>query len=214
MRVWLVIGCVVLAVVCYYLPWFAHETAGFTMHAYDLAEWSSLHPAVRSESPEMWTSFLLRLPLVLLAGALALAANNLEEARGRWLLRGLALVLVVHMVPPREYLDTASNDPNYRQMFQMTLLGLALVLAASRAYRLPATWQAWLLVGLTGIGVLAGWEGLSRAKTLLDNFEIDVQTGFGIAGMTVGSILAWMINLWPYLWEDRPTKPGEASLLE
>ena len=77
-RGWLIFAGLILATVCYYLPWYTHDTAGFTTNAFDLAEWSSLHPAVRSSSPPMLTSFLLRFPQVMLIVALALAANRLR----------------------------------------------------------------------------------------------------------------------------------------
>jgi hypothetical protein len=211
-RTWWIITCLILATVCYYLPWYTHDTAGFTMNGFDLAEWTSLHPAVRSESPPMLTSFLLRAPQVVLAVALALAANQLDDERWRWILRAGAVLLALRMIPPKEFFDGATDDPNYRQMAWLTGAGLLLVMIAIPLYRVPKRWQAWSLAGMLLFGVIVSWMGLSRASTLLDNFEIDVQVGFGILGLSVLSVLTALIALWPQIrtlrmFRQRQTAP-------
>lgn len=203
-RVWWILIGLGMATVFYYLPWYTHSTAGFTTTAYDLAEWSSIHPAVRSSSPPMLTSFLLRLPQLGLVVALALAANRLDDARWRWVLRGGVLLLVLRFVPPSDFLTNASDDPNYRQMAQFTAAGVILACAAILFYRLPQRWQDAALVGALLCGVIAGWMGLSRAGTLLDNFEIDVRIGPGIIGYSVcvvivmGLVAGWPMSRKPY----------------
>lgn len=197
-RSWWIIVCLVAGIVCYYLPWFTHSSAGFTMNAFDLAEWSSLHPAVRSSSPPMLTSFLLRLPHLTLAVGLALAANLLIDPRARWLVRLGAALLVLRLLPPAEFLTSARDDPNYRQMALLTVLGAALLTLAIPFFRLGPRWQLVTLVGLVFVGTLAGWVGLSRAAVLLDNFEIDVKTGPGVIGLSLFVILAAIGAVWPH----------------
>ncbi|MBN8635251.1 MAG: hypothetical protein J0M07_07995 [Anaerolineae bacterium] len=63
-RFWLLIG-VMIAV--YVLPWVINPGVSLTLGGYDLGEWTSLHEAVRGEQPPLLTSFLLRLPLALIA---------------------------------------------------------------------------------------------------------------------------------------------------
>jgi hypothetical protein len=183
------------AVVCYYLPWFTHRTAGFTMNAFDLAEWTSLHPAVRSSSPPMLTCFLLRLPQLVLAAAIGLAANRLSDPRIRWMVRALALLLVLRWIPPIDFFRGESGDPNYRQMAGLTGAGLVLIVAAIGLARLPERWQQAMMVGLLLLGVLAGWVGLSRAGILLDNFEIHVRVGVGIVGFSLASAVVILGNV-------------------
>jgi len=194
-RAWLIVIGLALGVVCYYLPWVTHSTAVFTMNAFDLAEWTSLHPAVRSSSPPMLTSFLLRLPQVMLAAAFALSANLLVDLRARWIQRGLALLLALRLVPPTDFFTGASADPNYRQMALLTGLGIALVVLAAWAARLPRQWQIGLLISVLVIAVLGGWWGLSRAGVLLDNFEIDVQIGAGIICLTAITLVIVVLGL-------------------
>ena len=196
-RTWLVLICILAGLVCYYLPWYTHITAGFTMHAFDLAEWSSLHPAVRSESPELWTSLLLRLPQVALLAGLVLVTNGLRDARMRWLWRAIAVLFALRLLPPTDFFSGASQDPNYRQMMLLSAVAVGLMGGALLLYRLPAKWQMTTLAGVLLAGLLAGWMGLSRTQTLLDNFAIDVQLGPGIWGLSAVSVAAIVLLLWP-----------------
>jgi hypothetical protein len=184
-----------LALACYYAPWYTHTTAAFTLNAFDLAEWTSLHPAVRAGSPALLTSFLLRAPQLALIVALALHANCCGDARARWLLRAVALLIALRFFPPREFFGGAADDPNFRQMMLLTVLGAGGVAVAMLAGRLPQRWQAWGLAAALALGVGAGWWGLARARPLLDNFEIAVQVGVGAPGFTVFAALATLIAL-------------------
>lgn len=163
------------------------------MNGFDLAEWTSLHPAVRASSPALFTSFLLRMPQVMLACALALAANGLMDARMRWMVRVWAGLLALRMVPPTEFFTGTSGDPNYRQMALLTVMGLAAVGGALALYRAPRRWQTVTLVFILIIGIVAGWMGLSRSVELFDNFQIDTKTGPGIIGLTVFSAVGAML---------------------
>jgi hypothetical protein len=196
MRTWSIILIALLAVVCYHLPWYTHSTAGFTMNAFDLAEFASLHPAVRSDAPLMFTSLLLRLPLTLIAFALALSANLLDDPRLRWILRGVALLVALRMFPPTDFFTGESADPNYRQMLWVTLTGLVLIIVAIPLSRFGARWNRRIVAAVLGIASIAGWMGLSRTATLMDNFQIDVHTGLGIVGLTVLALIAISLAVW------------------
>jgi hypothetical protein len=179
---WLTLAALTLALVCYYLPWYSHATAAFTLHAYDLAEWASLHPAVRAEVPGLLTSFLLRLPQVTLLWAIALLANSGRDPRLRTVVRGVAVLVALRFLPPREFLGAASGDPNYRQMALLTGLGLGGTVLAMLARLLPERWQAATAAGVLLLGVLAGWWGLTRTRPLLDNFQIEADLSSGAVG--------------------------------
>lgn len=196
-RAGIVLAGVILAFLCYQLPWFTHSTAGFTMNGFDLAEWSSLHPAVRSTS--LLTSFLLRAPLLAVIAALALVANRLSDPRIRWVLRALAVLIALRFVPPVDFFRTARADPNYRQMALLVVLSGAALLGALLLHRVPGRWQMVLVAALLLAGTGAGWWGLSRTKLLLDNFEIAVKVGPGFVGyaalavgMAVGAGIGWL----------------------
>lgn len=184
-----------LALACYFAPWYTHTTAAFTLNAFDLAEWTSLHPAVRADSPALLTSFLLRMPQLALIVALALHANGFGDARARWLLRAVALVIALRFLPPREFFGAATDDPNFRQMMLLTVLSAGGIAAAVLVGRLPQRWQAWGLTAVLALGVGAGWWGLSRAHPLLDSFEIAVGIGVGAPGFTVFAALVTLVAL-------------------
>lgn len=184
--------------VAYHGPWTAHFTAGFTMHAYDLAEWASLHPAVRADAPWLRTSLFLRLGWWAIVAGVALAANAWPDARGRWVLRAAALGLALRFVPPQEFFGGASDDPNYRQMAALFALSALTVGGAWALERARGRVQraAWLSVLALGVG--AGWWGLARAGELLYNFQIDVQIGWGAFGYTSAALLGALVVLWPH----------------
>jgi len=184
-----------LALACTCAPWYAHSTAAFTLNAFDLAEWTSLHPAVRASSPPLLTSFLLRAPQLALIVALALHANFLGDARVRWLLRVAALVIALRFVPPREFFGSAASDPNFRQMMLLAVLAVGGIAVAVLAGWLPQRWQGVLVTVTLALGIGAGWWGLARAHTLLDNFEIDVSVGVGAVGYTAFSALVAVMGL-------------------
>ncbi len=196
-RTWWIVIALLLALVAYSLPWYTHATAGFTTGAFDLAEWASIHPAVRSSSPPMLTSLLLRLPMVALIAALALVANRFQDLRLRWLIRAGALLLALRFVPPSDFFSSASDDPNYRQMAQLTTASVILVAVAIALSHLTRRWQNAALLGVMLGGVLAGWMGLSDTGTLLNNFEIDVSIGPGIIGYTVCAGIVLVLAIWP-----------------
>lgn len=184
-----VIAALGLALVAYYLPWVTHPTAGFTMNGFDLAEWTSLHPASRSGFPPMLTPFLLRAPQAAIAIGLALAAGAASDPRWRAAGWGAALIIALRTMPPAEFLQGARADPNYRQMALLTAAGLSGVALAAYTRLRGRLWLV-ALVTVSGSGALAGWAGLSRAGVLLDNFEIAARTGAGPALYTVAVIAA------------------------
>ena len=192
-----IIACAVAAAVFYCLPWTEHITAGFTMNGFDLAEWASLHPAVRSSFPPMLTSFLLRAPHVALTGILALAAQALHHTRLRWLVWFGAAAFLLRLIPPAEFFTDATNDPNYRQMLLLTALGFGLAAAAIPLRKAPERIQRGIVAALFAAGAVAGGIGLSRAWVLLDNFEIDATTGIGAIGFAGVSAIAAVLVLWP-----------------
>jgi len=189
--------CLAGALVAYHLAWYTHATAGFTTNAFDLAEWTSLHPAVRSSSPPLLTSFLLRLPLVGLVAAALLAANGLADTRVRWIARVVMALPLLRLVPPKDFFTTASADPNYRQVALLVALGGALWLASPLAGRLPERWQVRLVGGVLLGSAAAGWTGLARAHLLLGNFEIHVRVGPGLPLLMAASALAVAVGRVP-----------------
>lgn len=166
---------VVLALIFYSLPWVVTPGVSLTMGAVDLAEWASLHPAVRAASPPLLTSFLLRLPLVVLALVVAFQAR-IE----RWLRALVVLVAAVALLPPLEFFTQYQGDPNYRQQF--ALAALALLGGIIGLIGQFVRWSSPIIALLALVGAVTGLSGFSQAYTLLSNFHLPVGVGFGMVG--------------------------------
>ena len=182
-----------LGLLGYLLPWAVAQSAPMTLNAYDLAEWTSLHPAQRQTTPPLMAPLLLRAQLVILSLAFAVTASR------RWIAAAAVVVLALAQLPPFEYVYDIANL-NYRQQFVLALVSLVAGLAATRlrnrriirlllfllavagilsvhagaaqaieAYRQPATigFGPWLLtasyVGVAAITVLAVRSEAARA---------------------------------------------------
>lgn len=189
---WVLLSASLLGVVAYHLPWHVHDVAAFTLNAFDLAEWVSLHPTTRAESPALLSSILLRLPLVLLAGSIALGANFLRDERLRWVIRGVALLVALRLNPPVEFYRAPGEvSLNEQHLAYFTAMGLSLVLMLIvvgqriRPVFYPVMAGLWVLIG--GLSL----EGLARATRIVESLQIEVAYGAGIylmIGLVVGVI--------------------------
>jgi hypothetical protein len=184
----LTIGILGLAAYC--LPWLTNPGVGLSFGAYDLAEWSSLHPAVRSGNPMLLTSFLLRLPLAtfgLIVGAIIFKKNIA--------LRVIFVVLVaIALLPPLEFFTQYRDDPNYQQQFTLAIL-TAIVGLGSIAIR-SRRWDAILWAICAMIGAISGLAGLIQGYNLMQGFELPTALGLGGIGfillnLGVGALILW-----------------------
>src|SRR5258706_5695618 len=91
-----------IALLAYYLPWVYHKTAALTANGYDLAEWVSIHPAVRNGNPPLLAPFLLRVVLSGLALLFGLHAAKSQKLT-HWLYAVFALILSITLLPPLDF---------------------------------------------------------------------------------------------------------------
>ncbi len=179
------------------LPWLTTPTAaGLTFSGIDFAEWSSLHPAIRAESPALLTSMLLRLPPVF---ALWIAALNATVFASGGMIRWLVLVAVtvslVALMPPLEFFTAgwARNDPNYEQQFTMMIV--AVIGSGIAASGLLTKFRAILLALIALAGLLTSIVGFQRTYGLIDEFGISAAFGPGLLFTCIlfASVLIWGI---------------------
>jgi hypothetical protein len=179
-----------LLLVAYVLPWQVVPTiGGLTNGAYDLAEWISIHPAVRGE-PFLLTALLLRLPLVMITwwvGASEVRKNagaafmpSVHARPINFIGRAILITLIaIALLPPLEFLTSARSDPNYQQQFALACLafvgGMAGMMLVTRNGRIIAVIGMVALI----IGAAAGAWGLMRALGLTAAFGLDAQVGAG-----------------------------------
>jgi hypothetical protein len=175
----------------YTLPWVSGGSTSLSFGAYDLAEWTSLHPSVRGTSPLMLPPLALRLPLVCIG--LLIAFSPLPRAP-----RALALLVIVGaLLPAAEFFTSARDDVNYQQQF-----GLALVALAGGAVGISdrIKWaHAWIILGVAVVGAAASLYGQAQGYDLLRGFNLPVYTS------AAGIILAAIFGLWvvAVVWEKK-----------
>lgn len=164
-----------VALVGYFLPWISTSASSLSLGAYDLAEWSSLHPVVRQTVPFLWTTLALRIPLAIL-GILFVAYISKTFHRKSIAIICL-LIAAIALLPPLEFFKTYGDDPNYRQQF---ILALTTVVAGIFViFGQPQKLQKVLLIALSILGVLASAIGLYQAQNLMQGFDLHIAIGLG-----------------------------------
>lgn len=162
---------IVLALAGYLLPWLSLGANGLTYNGYDLAEWTTLNPAVQVGTPPLLPSLLLRLSLVCVALLVVLIGTQ-----SKWLKLVFLTGFTIALLPPFEFLANSAN-PNYRQQFGLSvftfLAGLAL-LRVSKGYK-----QNAIAIGLSLISLTSLIWGVTQTYGLMERFNIPVLVNFG-----------------------------------
>ncbi|MDE2855043.1 MAG: hypothetical protein OXN88_12800 [Chloroflexota bacterium] len=166
---------VMLGLLGYVQPWILAPSGSMTLNAFDLAEWTSLHPAQRATSPPLLTPLLLRLQLLLLS---VILSANAPAGRMKVAAAAIAiLVLTAAQMPPLEFVYDF-NNLNYRQQFYLAgaslVASFALLAFSARRISTLAT------VALPLIGIVTAALGLAQAMELYDHYALDAAPGAGI----------------------------------
>jgi hypothetical protein len=167
---------IILAVGIYFLPWvIIRNTASLSMGAYDLAEWASLHPAVRHMAFVPGATLLLRVPLACLT---VMATILIARLTKQTIIRGLFIVTsALALLPPLEFLTSARGDTNYTQQF---MIAISTVVIGALCTQKPLFTRAELLISfLAVIAVITGLVGLKMAYDLIRDFNLPSQVGSG-----------------------------------
>lgn len=169
---------IILAFGAYSLPWLVNPSVGLTLGAYDLAEWSTLHPEVRNDSPELLLSLLLRVPLVGLAVIAAFSSSLRRVYSITWWLIVISIALLLTIsFPPLEFVTEARNDLNYLQQFFLTMIGGVLVLWGISGIASQGRPYIVLVVALIAAGMSV--VGMLQARHFLIGFSMPVSVGLG-----------------------------------
>lgn len=197
---WLFIG---LALIAYLLPWVNHPTASFRLDAFDLAEWSSLHPLMRISEPVLIASLLLRSLPAILALLVSLNAPKRRFTLITWWLSLFFVMLTaIALLPPVDFFTDANlrGDVNYRQQFQLaiiTVLG-GIIGFSGIFYRL----RNFLNIILGIIGIISSYWAMSEVFSILDwsgtRIEVTVGAGAVLMGITLSALIGY--NLWKIKW--------------
>lgn len=177
-----------LSLFFFMIPWVINQGAGLTAGAYDLAEWTTLHPASRAQSPPLLTGLLLRLQPLLILNILLL--NIPYKSRSRWLAGSLlTLLLCLALLPPLEFLSSA-EDLNYRQQLGLSIA--TLITGFINVQSLLKRLQTVLIPLLLLAGIVAAVAGLSQTITYMQQYGLIAQPGPGGLGLTITYVI-WLL---------------------
>ena len=175
-----VVVYVLLALVGYVLPWVISEGSALSMGAYDLSEWTSLHPLNREAAIPLITSGLLRLPLALVGIYLVTTAAQVRLFSGGWWVLAVSLgIFVLASMPPLEWLTEAPRDPNYLQQAVITA-GLVIAGLIALSTILNRRLVSLIQVLVLGIALIAAWTGFYQAIALFQQLELVMAIGSGL----------------------------------
>lgn len=160
------------------LPWVMNSGAALTLNAIDLAEWTSLYPAVMGEAIPMSTTLLLRLPFVCAAAAIGFGFN-----RARILRALLVIVMTLGLLPPFEFLG-AFDNPNYRQ--QALIAILTLIIGLMGAAGIGNGFRPAIVTIGSVLGLFAVLIGVSRGLMFMQELRLSPGIGIG-AVLAVGA---------------------------
>ena len=158
----------------YLLPWAVAPSAPMTLNAYDLAEWTSLHPAQRLTSPPLLAPLLLRLQLVILTVLVAALASrqSLKALSGMFI-----VALAVSQLPPFEYVYDIANM-NYKQQF---ILAVTSFVAGLVVIRFGGKRVLGVLASvLPVVGIISATYGISLAYDLFEPLQPGGSIGLGL----------------------------------
>lgn len=165
------------------LPWALNPGAGLSLNPADLAEWTSLNPVIRAQSPPLAATFLLRTPLLVVAALFGLAAGH----SARWLALLLILVLAAAQLPPFEFVRDLANA-NYQQQALLaaltTLAGLLALFVLPRS-RAPGVGAAAAIAGLA-----AAFIGACSAITEMRALGLNTVAGPGLGVYSAALVIA------------------------
>jgi hypothetical protein len=147
--------------------------SGLSFGAYDLAEWTSLHPAVRNGNPALLTPLLLRVPLACWGLIISLGFLNTRF--------GVAAVIIVltsiAILPPLEFFTQYRDDPNYQQQFLLALVTLATGITGIAIRSVHVIKPLVIILAFVGAG--SSLAGLIQGYRLLEQFKLPTHFGFG-----------------------------------
>ena len=164
----------ILGLAAYALPWILGPSAPLTLNAYDLAEWTSLHPPQRATSPPLLAPLELRLQLLILSVIVGLLAS------GRICTKVSALIILaiaLAQMPPFEFIDDIRNL-NYSQQFLLALVSV--ILSSALLPLKPGRLLPYIMLPLTFLGMASALHGHAQALELFALWNLEASAGAGL----------------------------------
>ncbi|MCY4069975.1 MAG: hypothetical protein OXG60_01615 [Chloroflexi bacterium] len=183
-----VLALLLLALAGYLLPWVTAPNSAMTLNAFDLAEWTSLHPLQQQVTPPLIVPLLLRVQLPILAILITLWSTSRNK---RFLAFLFLALLSVSQLPPLEFLNNVA-DPNYRQLLFLAIA--TILLSTGLGFILPGQFRPFVIIFLAVTGIVTSLLGQSQAIELYQVTLEQGETGGGL-WLIVGAYAASSLNL-------------------
>ncbi len=168
----------------FWMPWIAAEAVSLRLNPLDMAEWATFLPAARN-GPLTWFPDLLRMSCSLAAIAFCLGAGFLQKSWARWLLRGLALLPGLLILPPYPEVLQLWGSPSYGARFVIAALTLGGVPVATTLDRFDDRVRSGVCLLLSGGAVALGvWSFVVLSASFTTGYARLLSPG-------AGAILAW-----------------------
>lgn len=161
----------------YLLPWIIAPTAPLTLNAYDLAEWTSLHPSQPHTTPALVVSLYLRIQLLLIG--LLIAIN----VRKRWITVVGIMIIAIAQFPPLEFILSETSNINYQQQFYLSV-GTAIIGIGLSYFSLTRCLSLWN-AAIALVGIITSTLGVAQTSDLLVMSLQQHSIGWGFFVVTV-----------------------------
>lgn len=175
--------------------WIPARSVALTQNAFDLAQWAEFLPDVRFGDLHALPD-RLRLAVCLAALALALGAGMIRRWPWRWLVRGVALLPGLVLLPPYPYVLDLWRSDTYGTRFLIAALLWVGVLATLLLDRLPEVIRRVGVIGLCGAGAAFGWLTLNMLRSpFVTLYSNPLPPGWGVAAFCIGLIGAALLEI-------------------
>lgn len=153
---WLSLGGSMIAWVGLWGAWIPHPTAALTHNAIDLAEWSGFLSDVRFGDLHGMPD-VLRMGIASAVIALAFSAGTIQKPVTRWVVRLLALLMVIVLLPPYPQVFDLWRSEEYGVRF-LTAAGAFLGIVLSGVMDFAPGWLR--RAGIILASIAAIWQAL------------------------------------------------------
>lgn len=205
-----ILAFALVALAAYHIPWHTHRVAAFSNNAFDLAEMMSLHPQVQAESPRLYTSLLLRVPLLFLAVVVVLAAGQLRVRYWQWGWYGVAGLIVLRLNPPAVFYPYGGGSWNDQQLGNLMLVGLGVVGGLTVLNHWLKHWAMPLIIIALGGMLYTALAGYQRATDIVQQqLGLAVNLGGGVILFVGASLAIGIASLFEYRLRLRPHPENE-----
>lgn len=181
----------------YLLPWIVAPTAPLTLNAYDLAEWTTLHPNQRGTPLAVPLLLRLQLPIITMLTALFARSPRIKPLAAL-----MIALLALAQLPPLEFLTISRHDSNYQQQFLLAAISLAAGLGLLACQ--PSRLLVLAALGLAITGLVSSLAGQHQAQRL---YQLSWQEG--LPGVGSGVLVLVYIGMIAAVftdsnWRSRP----------